>query len=175
MSDIGTMLADTAERIFTAQADTIDRAASDGIWPAAAWDAIEESGLPLVLVPEDQGGFGVPVIEALALIRQSGRHALALPLAETIVANALLAAAGLPLESPGGVSPEPSLSRPAASSTATARCPSTPKAATWLVHRVTCSPSPPASPAPQRARRCAISPRWRARSRWPARSNACWN
>ena len=93
MSDIGTMLADTAERLFAAHAGAFTR----DEWPAAAWAAIEESGLPLALVPEEAGGFGLPVIEALALIRQTGRHALPLPLAETIVANAALAAAGLPL------------------------------------------------------------------------------
>lgn len=92
-SDIGAMLADTAERLFAAQAEAL--AAAD--WPATAWEAVEESGLPLALVPEDKGGFGLPVAEALALIRQTGRHALTLPLADTIVANAALAAAGLPL------------------------------------------------------------------------------
>lgn len=97
MSEIGTMLADTAERLFTAHAEAIEQAATRGEWPAAAWDAIEESGLPLALVPEDHGGFGVPTAEALALVRLTGTHALALPLAETMIANAALAAAGLPL------------------------------------------------------------------------------
>lgn len=105
MSDIGTMLADTAERLFAAHADTL--ADTGDAWPDAAWAAIEESGLPLALVPEDAGGFGLPAIEALGLIRQIGRHALPLPLAETIVANAALAAAGLPLaEGPAALIPE---------------------------------------------------------------------
>lgn len=104
MSDIGTMLADTAERLFAAQVEATT-AAGDS-WPAASWAAIEESGLLLALVPEDAGGFGVPVVEVFALIRQAGRHALALPLAETIVANAALAAAGLPLaEGPAALVP----------------------------------------------------------------------
>lgn len=96
-SEIGTMLADTAERLFTTHAEAIEHALRGGTWPDAAWAAIEESGLPLALVPEEHGGFGLPPSEALALIRQIGRHALALPLAETIMANAALAAAGLPL------------------------------------------------------------------------------
>lgn len=97
MTEIGAMLADTAERLFTTHADAIDCAVHGGEWPAAAWSAIEESGLPLALVPEEHGGFGVPIREALALIRQAGRHALALPLPETMMGNAALAAAGLPL------------------------------------------------------------------------------
>lgn len=104
MSEIGTMLADTAERLFASHAEAIDDAARNGRWPAAAWAAVEESGLPLALVPEEQGGFGVPGGEALALIRLTGRHALGLPLAETIIGNAALAVAGLPLaEGPVGL------------------------------------------------------------------------
>ena len=104
MSDIGSMLADTAERLLALHADAIEQAHAAGSWPAAAWDAIEDSGLLLALVPEDAGGFGLPAEEALALIRQTGRHALALPLAETVIANAALAAAGLPLSAgPAGL------------------------------------------------------------------------
>lgn len=108
MSDIGTMLADTAERLFTTHAEAIEQAAAQGGWATEAWNAIEESGLPLALVPEQHGGFGIPPAEALALVRQAGTHALALPLAETMIANAALAAAGLPLaEGPAGLAPEP--------------------------------------------------------------------
>lgn len=104
MSDIGAILADTAERLFTVHDDAIEHAARDGQWPDEAWATIEDSGLPLVLVPEAAGGFGVPAHDAFALIRLTGRHALALPLADTIVANALLAAANLPLaEGPAAI------------------------------------------------------------------------
>ncbi|OWK32594.1 acyl-CoA dehydrogenase family protein [Sphingomonas mucosissima] len=104
LNDVGAMLADTAERLFTTHGDAIEGAGRDGGWADAAWAAIEESGLPLALVPEEHGGFGIPATEALALIRQTGRHALALPLPETIVANAALASAGLPLaEGPVGL------------------------------------------------------------------------
>lgn len=104
MSDIGTMLADTAERLFAAHEEQLSSIGDE--WPAATWSAIEESGLPLALVPEDAGGFGVPIPEALALIRQTGRHALPLPLAETMMANAALAGAGLPLaEGPAALVP----------------------------------------------------------------------
>jgi acyl-CoA dehydrogenase len=105
LSDIGTMLADTAERLFAAHAEALQH--TGAAWPEAAWAAIEESGLPLALVPEAHGGFGLPPREALALIRQTGRHALPLPLAETIVANAALAAASLPLaEGPAALVPD---------------------------------------------------------------------
>ena len=97
MSD-GAMLIDTAERLF---ADLLDdeamRRARAGEWLADVWAAVEEMGLPLALVPEDSGGFGIAGADALALIRLAGRHALPLPLPETMIANLAFAQAGLPL------------------------------------------------------------------------------
>ncbi len=101
--DVATMLADTAGRVFGAHAEALE----SGAWHAPAWEAIEESGLTLALVPEAAGGFGLAPADALGLIRLAGYHALPLPLAETIVANAALAAAGLPLaEGPAALAPE---------------------------------------------------------------------
>ena len=51
-------------------------------------------GLPLVAVPEDKGGAGGTLADMLALLRLAGSHALPVPLAETALANLLLAAAG---------------------------------------------------------------------------------
>ena len=56
-----------------------------------------EAALHRALVPEDAGGFGLPVTDALSLLRVAGAHALPLPLAETMLACWLLAGAGLPL------------------------------------------------------------------------------
>ncbi|MCK9542871.1 MAG: acyl-CoA/acyl-ACP dehydrogenase, partial [Novosphingobium sp.] len=97
----GTMLLEAAGRVF---ADLTDESALfTGEWPAHAWAAVEDMGLPLALVPEEAGGFGVATLDALALVRLSGFHALPLPLAETMVANRLLGEAGLPLaEGPAG-------------------------------------------------------------------------
>ncbi|MDO7842098.1 acyl-CoA dehydrogenase family protein [Sphingomonas immobilis] len=97
MSD-GAMLIEAAQRLF---ADRIDdaamRRARGGEWIGEAWDAIAEMGLPLALVSEEAGGFGVETVDALALVRLAGAHALPLPLAETMLANGALGAAGLPL------------------------------------------------------------------------------
>ena len=70
-------------------------AAERGEYPAAAWAAIEEAALHRALVPEAAGGFGVPVLDALAMLRVAAQHALPLPLAETMFASYLLAGAGL--------------------------------------------------------------------------------
>jgi len=98
VSEIATMLTDAIERLLEARLDdSAMHAARTGIWPRDLWNALEEQGVPLALVPEDAGGFGVDPREALDLIRLFGRHAVPLPLGETMLANAALARAGLPL------------------------------------------------------------------------------
>ncbi len=93
---IGDMLRETAGRLFQAHCDTAtQRLADQGTWPVALWAAVEEAGLHRALVPEDAGGFGVPVADALSLLKVAGAHALPLPLAETMLASWLLAGAGL--------------------------------------------------------------------------------
>ncbi len=51
-------------------------------------------GLPLIAVPEDKGGVGGTMADMLALLRLAGSHAVPVPLAETALANLLIAAAG---------------------------------------------------------------------------------
>jgi hypothetical protein len=46
-------------------------------------------------VPETAGGFGVPMPDALSLLKVAGAHALPLPLAETMLASWLLDGARL--------------------------------------------------------------------------------
>lgn len=86
----------TAERILTDLADiqTVAHATGDG-WKAPLWKALEENGLTLALVPESAGGPGLALDEAMALLRAAGRHALSVPLAETMLANRMLGMAGL--------------------------------------------------------------------------------
>ncbi len=95
------MIFDMAERLLR---DHVSHAlredAAAGNCPEALWARIEEAGLHLAMAPEEAGGFGVPAAEALGLVRIAGAHGVPLPLAETLIANALLAQAGLAL--PGG-------------------------------------------------------------------------
>ena len=58
-------------------------------------------GLPLIAVPEDKGGAGGTLADMLALLRLAGSHAVPVPLAETALANLLIAAAdGVPATGP---------------------------------------------------------------------------
>lgn len=107
LSDTGDLLAEMTDRLFADRFDDAAmRAARCGAWPAGAWHAAIEQGLPRALVEGEQG-YGVPLADGLALIRLIGRRAVPLPIAETMIANALLAHAGLsPIEDVVALVPE---------------------------------------------------------------------
>ena len=95
------IVAETAARIFADLADpqTINRAGDDR-WQQSLWRALEEAGLPLAWVPEQQGGAGASLGDGFAVLGAAGRVALGVPLAETLLAGWLLARAKM--KSPEG-------------------------------------------------------------------------
>jgi acyl-CoA dehydrogenase len=88
------IVAETAEKIFAdlADAQTINRD-KNGAWKAPLWQALTEAGLPLAWVPEDCGGSGASLAEGFSVLSAAGRAAVAVPLAETMLAGWLLAQA----------------------------------------------------------------------------------
>ena len=90
------IVAETAERIFAdlADAQTINND-KDGNWKTPLWQALSESGLPLSWVPEDCGGSGASLAEGFSVLSSAGRFALAVPLAETMLAGWLLSQANI--------------------------------------------------------------------------------
>lgn len=64
------------------------------------WEALQESGFLDALTPEDAGGVGLSLHDAAPLLQALGRHAVAAPVAETMVARALLGREGI--ECPDG-------------------------------------------------------------------------
>ena len=90
------LLQDSIERLL-ADAVTPDllRAAEAGVWSADLWAEIEALGLPLAAVPEDLGGTGSSWTDIFVVIRACGSAAAPVPLPEAILANSLLATAGL--------------------------------------------------------------------------------
>src|ERR1700716_2227570 len=88
------IVAETAEKIFAdlADAQTINRDKQDA-WKAPLWKALTEAGLPLAWVPEDCGGSGASLAEGFGVLSAAGRFAIAVPLAETMLAGWLLAQA----------------------------------------------------------------------------------
>jgi acyl-CoA dehydrogenase len=96
------IVAETAEKIFAdlADAQTINRDKKNG-WKAPLWQALTEAGLPLSWVPEDCGGSGASLAEGFSVLSAAGRFAIAVPLAETMLAGWLLAQARI--SSPEGM------------------------------------------------------------------------
>ncbi len=89
------MLLETAGRFFAERAGKdIVNGVEKGVWPADLWKEIEEMGLPLIAVPEEQEGVGGTVADLAALLRVAGEHAVPVPLAETALANLLVSQAG---------------------------------------------------------------------------------
>lgn len=94
MAESENIVAETAEKIFADLADpqTINRDNKGG-WKAPLWQALTEAGLPLAWVPEDCGGSGASLAEGFSVLSAAGRFAVAVPLAETMLAGWLLAQA----------------------------------------------------------------------------------
>jgi len=88
------IITDTATKIFQdlCEPDTVNKA-EKGEWPAALWHALEESGMPLMWVPDEFGGAGAELADGFAVLRVAGRFAAPVPLAETLLAGWLLAEA----------------------------------------------------------------------------------
>ena len=88
----------TVDRIAEAQCPKAVREAAEADeWPAGLWRALEETGITRAALPESAGGAGLEFADAMAVLRRSAYHALPVPLAETMIAGRLLAAAGLPV------------------------------------------------------------------------------
>ena len=90
------IVAETATRVFRDRCDpqAIIAARNDG-WMAGAWSQIEGAGLSLAWVPDDLGGAGAEIADGFAVLRETGRLAVALPVAETLLAGWLLSRAGI--------------------------------------------------------------------------------
>lgn len=98
---VDSVLVDSVRGLFTATCthDRIQAAERDG-WAPDIWAGAAEMGLPWIGVPENAGGSGGTLEEALVVLTLAGEHAAPIPLAETgILAGWLLAGAGYELGS----------------------------------------------------------------------------
>ena len=107
------LLAATAAEILAevCTGEALRAAERDGFAPRA-WAAVADAGLPWISVPEESGGEGGDLGDALTVLRSAGYYGLPLPLAETgVLAGWLLSAAGLPVARvPATVASGPGLS-----------------------------------------------------------------
>ena len=90
MNELTHILAETVERLFRElMADGMppfsDRAVFEQLWRA-----VEELGITNLFLTEDRGGFDGGWQDAFPVFKQLGRHAVPLPVGETIIAKRLL-------------------------------------------------------------------------------------
>ncbi len=90
------LLTDALRQLLQGQCTpAVVRAIERGEPPAGLWGKVEESGFADALVPEGQGGAGLALADAFALMELCGLHAVPVPLAETMLAGGLLAREGV--------------------------------------------------------------------------------
>ncbi len=95
MSDAREMFEDAASRLWAEQAQqAVIEAAENGAFPDALWQSLGELGFLDLLVSADAGGTGGDWEDAAVTMRSAGYYAAPGPIAETMVANFLLASAG---------------------------------------------------------------------------------
>ncbi|ABS62548.1 acyl-CoA dehydrogenase domain protein [Parvibaculum lavamentivorans DS-1] len=102
MNELQTILSDSVNGLLSERVtkDLVQKA-EEGEWPDALWNEIETNGLTRVLVPEAQGGAGATWADAAIVLKAAGEHVAPVPLAEAVLANWLLAEAGIGI--PDGV------------------------------------------------------------------------
>jgi acyl-CoA dehydrogenase len=105
-SETGQIIEATARKVLSAHSAADRLKAAEGSWNAALWSELEASGLTRALEPPEQAELGVPVAEALQIVRLAGQYSAQVPLVESLFAHWLIKASGLPAgEGPLTVAP----------------------------------------------------------------------
>jgi acyl-CoA dehydrogenase len=93
-----TLVHDAATRLLGDLATpALVNAAEAGTWPDSLWHAVEEAGFLDALIADGAPGSLAGLADAAVILRAAGRHAVPLPIAETMLARFALHAAGLPV------------------------------------------------------------------------------
>jgi len=96
--NIGELFAEQMDRLLR---DRINRelfiSVENGRAAETLWDTLEELGILLALVGEENGGSGLNWEDVEPTLRCCGRHGAPVPLVETLLANWVLAASGVAL------------------------------------------------------------------------------
>ncbi len=83
------LLVETIDKIFAEHCTPERLTAAEGHFDATLWNTLEESGLTLVGVPEQQGGSGGTLHDAAAIMTAVGYHAAPVPLSDSMIAARL--------------------------------------------------------------------------------------
>lgn len=80
-----------ADRLTSAQIEAAERREI----PGGLWTALADHGILSMLLPEEQGGVGADIGDAMSLLRELGAAAAPGPIMETVLGQALVSRAGL--------------------------------------------------------------------------------
>lgn len=96
MSEMSELIIESTSKVFAAYSTKeVVNEAEKGIWANELWNKLAQYGIVTVAVPEDLGGSGGDYEDALSIVRLAGRFLAPVPLAETFIANWLLAEHGV--------------------------------------------------------------------------------
>ncbi len=95
LSDQQLLLREQLGRLFRQESTPARiRAAEPAGFDAALWRQLADFGAPLMRVPEEYGGSGVTLLDAVLIAEDIGQYLLSAPLIESMVATRLLALIG---------------------------------------------------------------------------------
>lgn len=100
MSNDNDLFADAARQVLADQCTpnvvrAIEEHGNAAPETAALWEQLEATGLADAMLPEEQGGASLGLGAVFGVLEQCGAHALPLPLADTMLARAMLAASNV--------------------------------------------------------------------------------
>jgi acyl-CoA dehydrogenase len=101
------LIESSAARILAAHCSAEQLQAAEGSWSEALWRALDEAAFTRALEPAG-GEMGIPVADALHIVRTAGRFCTPTPLIESMLAHWLLTSVGLEAE-PGPMTVAPSV------------------------------------------------------------------
>ncbi|HEY0915524.1 MAG TPA: acyl-CoA dehydrogenase family protein, partial [Solimonas sp.] len=95
LSEEQELMRETFARFLTEQSSMLRvRAALPSGFDAALWSGLAELGAFSIRVPEEAGGLGLGLLDAVLLMEEAGRTLASGPVAETLVAARLLGTLG---------------------------------------------------------------------------------
>ena len=99
MSDeIARLVEENIGILFAAESEQARETLADGAWPQRLWQTFDVTGYAQAALPDEAGGVGLAA--GLAVLRAAGRHAVPIPVAETLIGNLVCQMAGV--EAPPG-------------------------------------------------------------------------
>lgn len=96
LSDDQRMMSESFARLLTEQSsmERVRAAAETGGFDPALWSGLAELGALGLRIPEEAGGLGLSLMDAVVLMEEAGRTLASGPLAETLVASRIVALLG---------------------------------------------------------------------------------